>query len=64
MKICGKVLRPLARCHHFLADFAVPGGIDLMELYAFAGQQFLGVLTIRAVANRIDVDHGHEAIER
>ena len=59
MKICGKVLRPLARVDHLFASLAVSGYVDLMELNALAGQQFLGVGTIRAIWDGVDIDRCH-----
>src|SRR6202451_1286474 len=52
---------PAARAlDHFFAYVPVSTGVDLVEAYTLSRQQVLRILAIRAVANGIDVDRGHD----
>src|SRR5690242_67784 len=45
---------------HFLAHVPFSSDINLMIAHAFARKEFLGVLAIGAITNRINIDLGHD----
>jgi hypothetical protein len=46
--------------NHFFANVAFSGDVNLVEAYAFAGKQVLGILAKRAVTHRVDIDGSHD----
>src|SRR6202030_61750 len=51
---------PACALDHLFAYVPVSAGIDLVEAYTLLRQQVLRILAVRAVANGIDVDRGHD----
>ena len=58
MKICGTVLRPLARCDHLCSQFPVARHVDLGEVDALLLQKRLGIDAIGAIRRGVDFDGG------
>src|SRR5580692_9828806 len=57
LRIAARAARAL---DHLFAYVPVSTGVDLVEAYTLSRQQVLRILAIRAVANGINIDRGHD----